>query len=234
MNVTPGKRIFRELERRGIRPSHVMEVGVYFPETSNVYDWIEAGVRATLVEPDPASIARIRERFAGHANVELHPVAIVEEPGPVRLVQRNASTFLSTVASSPALVNDGYRLDEADTFEVLGVRCDAVDDGTVDVLSVDVEGSEWGVIQGLRSRPAVISVETHGAAYVNPHWSDIHAWMEREGYAVWYRDRTDTVFARRSVITPNRVDRLRLWAMNGYLALRRQRKRLSRRLKRRA
>ena len=43
----------------------------------------------------------------------------------------------------------------------------------IDLLSVDTEGCEWFVLQTLRSRPAVISIETHGGLYLNPHRDEI-------------------------------------------------------------
>lgn len=232
MNTTANKRIYQALNRKRFTPRHVMEVGVYYPETSNIFDWIEAGVRTTLIEPDPASIARIEKRFRGYKDVTLHRVAIVDRAGTVRLAQRDASTFISTLAASPAMINDGYEVRAEDTFEVTGVTMDTVDDGSVDLLSVDVEGSEWPVIRHLVSRPAVISVETHGAAYINPHWQDIHEWMRREGYVIWYRDKSDTVFVRPAVVRPTWVDRLRLVFMDRYLAARRVRKQRRARLRR--
>jgi hypothetical protein len=91
MNDQPEKRLFRELERKGYRPTHVAEVGVWMPEMSNVFDYIEAGVRSTLVEPDPASIRRIRDRFAGHDHVTLHELAAYDFDGELELSQRDAS-----------------------------------------------------------------------------------------------------------------------------------------------
>ena len=83
----PNKTIFRRLEARGFSPSHVAEVGVYMPETSNVYDYIEAGVRATLVEPDVASIERIEARFGEYPAVTLHRVAAYDYEGELTLTQ---------------------------------------------------------------------------------------------------------------------------------------------------
>ncbi len=208
------------------------EVGVYFPETSNVLDFIEAGVRTTLVEPDPECIRRIRDRFGDLPHVTLHPVAIHETVGTLRLVQRDASTYVAGVAASPAQVNDGYREQEADVFEVEAMPFDAIDDGTIDLLSVDIEGSEWQVIRNLVSRPAVVSVETHGAAYVNPDLAHILAWAHAAGYRIWYKDRTDTVFVRPESIRITLVDRARLAFMEIYLRFRRLRKRARLRLAR--
>lgn len=216
--------LYNKVGGKGFRPTHVAEVGVWSPETSNIYRFIRDGIRCTLVEPDPESLRKIREHFAGQDNVTLHPVAILDRKGQIELVQRGPSTYFAGLESSPAVVNDEYELNKADTFVVEATTFDEIDDGTIDLLSVDVEGSEWFVIQGLASRPAVVSVETHGALYTNPRLSEISTWMASNEYGIWYKTKTDTVFARPESIRISMVDRLRLLLMNGYLAWRRFKK----------
>ena len=113
MNDRPEKRLYRMLEKKGFRPTHVVEVGVWMPEMSNIFDYIEAGIRTTLVEPDHASIARIKERFGAYDNVTLHEVAAYDFEGELELSQRDASTFVSELEASPAIVNDGYEVSRA-------------------------------------------------------------------------------------------------------------------------
>lgn len=228
MRRSRSKLLFRMTARKGFIPSHVAEVGVYLPDASNIFDFIEAGVRCTLVEPDPASIEKIRERFGAAANVTLHAVAAYDTNGELELVHRKASTFVAQLVSSPAMVNDGYQLDARDKFTVEARTFDRVDDGTIDLLSVDTEGSEWFVIKHMKSRPAIISLETHGAAYVNHYLDEILSWMRQHGYRMWYKDKTDSVFARRDKVAVTLTDTLRLAGMNGYIALRRQRRRFNR------
>ena len=56
--------LYRRVTRKGLLPAHVAEVGVHHPESSNVYRFIQDGVRATLVEPEPEAIAQIKQHFA--------------------------------------------------------------------------------------------------------------------------------------------------------------------------
>lgn len=228
---TGTKLIFEMTVRKGFTPSHVAEVGVYLPEASNIYDFIQAGTRCTLVEPDPSSIEKIRRSFAANRNVTLHTVAVYDTNGKLELVHREASTFAADLASSPAIINDGYKIDNRDKFTVEAVTFDRIDDGTIDLLSVDTEGSEWFVIKHMKSRPAIISLETHGAAYVNHYLSEILAWMQQNNYRVWYKDKTDSVFARRDRIEVTFADRIRLFFMDMYVSLRRQRKKLKQLIK---
>ena len=226
MNEQPLKKLYVRLQKKGYRPSHVAEVGVYIPETSNVFDYIEAGVRTTLVEPDPASIERIETRFGDYPNVTLHRVAAYDFEGTLDLSQREASTFVSELATSPAIVNDGYVVSDEDKFSVDCTTFDKIDDGSIDLISIDTEGSEWFVIKYMSSRPDVISIETHGAAYENPHIDDIRSWMSTNGYAVLFKDKSDSVYIREDRIPRSIGDRLALGWKNVMLAARRLRKRV--------
>src|ERR1700761_3068937 len=157
------KKIHRKTVSKKIKINQVCEVGVFLPEMSNILDFIVTDrVRTMLVEPDPKCIEAIKSYFGGYENVSLQPVAVYDYHGFLELVQRNASTFVSDLPYSPAQINDDYHIRKEDTFKVPCVRFDEIDDGNIDLLSIDTEGSEWYVLKYLKSRPAVISVETHG------------------------------------------------------------------------
>lgn len=220
--------LYTKVSQRGLSPAHVAEVGVWLPETSNIYKFITSGVRTTLVEPDPKSIHAIRQAFADLDNIVIHPVAILDRKGQIELVQRGPSTYFAGLADTPAQVNDQYELDQADTFSVEATTFDEVDDGSIELLSVDVEGCEWYVIQSLVSRPAVISVETHGALYTNPNLSEISTWMSANNYEIWYKTRTDTVFVTGNSIRVGATDRFKLLLTNAGLRFRAMRKRIGR------
>ncbi len=226
MNDRPEKRLFRKLETKGFRPQHVVEVGVWMPEMSNIFDYIEAGIRTTLVEPDGASIERIKDRFGDYENVTLHEVAAYDFEGELELSQRDASTFVSELEASPAIVNDGYEVTDDDKFTVKCTTFDTLDDGSIDLISVDTEGSEWFVIKYIKSRPDVISIETHGAAYTNPHLDKITSWMANNGYSLYFKDKSDSVYVRPERIKLGMGDRLALAWTDFRLGLRRFRKRL--------
>lgn len=218
------KSLFARLAVRGFKPSHAAEVGVFKPQTSNIYEFIKAGVKTTLVEPDPKSIKQIKEHFAGFKNITLHEVAIFDRNGEIELIQREASTFVSELKISPAILNDNYQITDGDKFVVKAVTFDKVDDGSIDLLSIDVEGSEWYILKTMKSRPAIISLETHGGAYLNPFLLDINLWMKNNGYKVWYKTNTDTVFVKPAIIVISPVERILLKCANFYLEFTRLRK----------
>lgn len=193
---------------------------------SHVRPWAEQDVRTTLVEGDPESARRIDTECGSHPHITVRAVAVTAEDGPVALVRRGPSSYLGGIAGPPAVVNDGYRFDETDVVRVPGVRFDRIDDGSIDLLSVDIEGGEWDVLRRMVSRPAVLKVETHGAAYLNPQLEAIRDWAASRGYRVLFKDRTDTVWVDPGVIRVGPLDRLRLLWTELRLVLRRFRKRL--------
>jgi FkbM family methyltransferase len=227
MRAGTEKKLYGKVRSKNLAVTHVCEVGVWLPEMSNVLDFIiKDRLRTTLVEPDPKSIAAIKTYFRDYPNVELLPFAAFDHDGTLELVQRNASTFVSTLPYSPAQVNDHYQIRKEDTFTVECRRFDELDDATIDLLSVDTEGSEWYVINYLKSRPLVISVEMHGKSYLNPYYNEIAAWMAHEGYDKWYMDKTDIVYYKKGAFTITDAEKRQLAWMDFYVRFRRFRKRL--------
>ncbi len=190
------KKLYTKVKKIPITVRHVAEVGVYLPETSNILGFIEERCKSDLVEPDPLALEKIHLRFAGYDNVSIHPYAVYNERTILGLYRTNASTFVETLPASPALVNDNYTPIEEDRFEVETRLFSDLDDGTIDVLSIDTEGCEWYVLETMKSHPAVISLETHGKRYTNPFIDKIDEWIQRHSYKVWYRDKSDTVYIR--------------------------------------
>lgn len=220
------KRIYKKCQQKNFTPQHVAEVGVYLPNVSNVVDFAKTGIKTTLVEAHPTYVAEIQVYFEKYANVSLFPVAIADTPGQLRIVTRGASTYVEHISHSPSVVNDGYQIDESDVISVPAERFDNIDDGTIDLLSIDIEGSEWYVIKHLKSRPAVISVETHGKLYRNPFLPEIQAWMDTNGYHAWYKDKSDTVYAKTSVLPTTATERITLLFKDFRINLRTRKSRL--------
>jgi FkbM family methyltransferase len=226
--------LYRKLSAKGFRPAHVAEVGVHKPTSSNVYDYIMQGVRCTLVEPDPDSALAIRHYFAGQPNVTLHSVAVYDHPGQLELVRRGPSTFVAELTDTPATVNDRYQLNENDKFVVEARTFDQIDDGTIDLLSVDTEGSEWFVIKHMISRPSVISIETHGALYRNPYLDRISEWMKANDYILLFKATSDSVFVKRGEVEVNTHDKITQELINVYLGYKRLAKRVEHTIMRRS
>ncbi len=189
--------LYKKIKKLNFNPQHVAEVGVHFPETSNILLFIENGCRADLFEPDPLCIAKIMERFKGYKNVNIHPYAIYDKATTLELYRVGSSSFVKNLKTSPAIINDKYLTNNDDLFYAEARLFKDFDDGTIDLLSVDTEGCEWYVIKYMISRPAIISLETHSKRYKNPYLKEIQNWMKDNGYKIWYKDQSDTVYIKK-------------------------------------
>ncbi len=224
-------RLYRMCGKKGLRPALVAEVGVYLPETSNILGFIREGVPAMLVEADPVTVEKIRAYFAPFPGVRIHPFAVWDGNGRISLYRAGASTFASDLSASPALINDAYVRNDKDRFEADAVRFSEIDDGDIDLLSIDIEGAEWYVLKHMRSRPLAIALETHSAQYHNPNLAQIERWMRDNGYERWFMDHTDSVYARRDKVGFSRSERLLNQIKNALAILRHRLKGIKRAIK---
>jgi FkbM family methyltransferase len=210
------KILYENCQKKNLKFSHVMEVGVYYPETSNVLGFIRDNVKTSLVEADPLCVEKIRKHFQDRKNIIIFPCAVWEKEEAVEMFRAKASTFIGSISASPALVNDGYVANDKDRFVANGRPFNAIDDGTIDLLSIDIEGAEWCVIKNMVSRPRVIALEMQAGTYINPKIGEIKNWMRRSGYTVWFLDDTDCVYVKRGSVSFTLVERLVL-AKNNFL-----------------
>jgi len=194
-------RLYKKTKKLRMEIKHVVEVGVYSPQSSNVLGFIKDGIKADLFEPDPLRVEEIMNCFSAKANVSIFPVAIYKENGSIPLYRAGASTFVAELDSSPALINDNYKQDQKDMFYAEARVFSEFDDGAIDLLSVDTEGCEWYVIEKMKSRPLVISIETGWKRYRNPHLDKLKRWMTDNRYKKWYRNGSDTVFIKKEIPT---------------------------------
>jgi FkbM family methyltransferase len=200
-------KLHEKLSAKNISFHHVCEVGVYIPATSNIIDFIKAGIPATLVEADPEIAAQVKAAFAPY-KAQVHAVAVWDTNGTLKMSRAASSTFATELPTSPALENDRYRISDATTFEVPCVQFSTIDDGTIDLLSIDIEGGEWYVLKHLRSSPKVLSIETHGKYYTNPFLAEITGWLEAHSYVLWYKDGSDSVYIKEGLFDVGLADEL--------------------------
>jgi FkbM family methyltransferase len=210
MNTRSNKLLYRKVSSKTIPIQKVCEVGVYLPETSNIIDFIKEGKETILVEPEPNSIQAIKSYFQDYSNVTLIPVAIYKHNGTLTLAKAEASTFVSDLPMSPALINDQYQIDATKNIDVECKVFSDIDEGDIDLLSIDTEGSEWYVLLTMVSRPKIISIETHGKFYVNPFLKDIKNWMKENDYQVWFKDNSDSVFCKKGLFNLSLKEKMTL------------------------
>lgn len=195
--------LFTETKRIGLPIQSVCEVGVYFADKCTLRGFIDAKLPTTLVEADPKCAHDLERAFGAFPNVKIVRKAIWHEYTQLKFFRANASTFASNVGGSPAEVNDSYKPKEEDSFSVETILFSDIDPGNFDLVLIDVEGAEYNVLQHMKSRPKVLSLEMRASAYQNPRTPEISRWLNDNNYTLWFHNDTDTVFIRKDC----RVDR---------------------------
>lgn len=203
--------LYKRLKGKGYSPNCVAEVDVYYPETSVIYDYIVEGIDSILVEADPDIAKIIREKFSSYGNVLLYEVAVYDSDSEIELVKSGASSFVSSIYSSPAKINDELRIENSVKSIVKATTFDKLDNGKIDLLSIDIEGCEWFVLKNLKSQPTVISVETHGGIYQNPFYFEIKKWFSKNNYILWYKTKSDSIYVKNGSIIVSIFDRFNLF-----------------------
>lgn len=129
------------------RPRLIFDVGAYLGDVTQKYVEIFPSANVVAFEPFPASAAVTRQRFAEHPKVEVCELAIGEQSGRRTLhANQHAATnsLLAQTADSPA-VQAGSQIQ---------VECRRLDDlaDNPDILKLDVQGGELGVVRGGRAK----------------------------------------------------------------------------------
>jgi FkbM family methyltransferase len=213
--------LVRMLTKKNYTPEYICEVGVWHPETSNIKYYIDKKIKTLLIEPDPESIELIKNEWKDKNNITLKTFACTDFEGTIELHKAGSSSFITSSVASPAIVNDSFNPKKNESIKVDAKKFSCVDSGNIDLISIDTEGSEWFVIKHMISRPNVISIETHGGYYINPYLIDIKGWMDDNGYDVWFKDNSDTVYVKKDVISICYDERLQLMFKNIHLLVRR-------------
>lgn len=183
--------------------NHVVEVGVWTPKVCRAKPFILAGKRVELFEPEPNAYQQLADAYKNYPNTKVFNLAITDHEGTETLVWCDQGSFLANVEKPPLIQDDPLHVWTKNYYETrpkMEVKCDTFekyDDGTIDMLLLDMESSEWHVINRLKSRPRIVGVETHHEnRSTNPFIKEIHDWMNRNYYKVWFRNTLDSYFIR--------------------------------------
>lgn len=212
-------RLFNKLKTKNYTPKNICEVGVYLPEASNLIDFINNDTPTTLVEADPVCITKLKSYFANKKNITIIESAVFDYNGTIELCRSSASTFISILDQSPALINDNYKINDTEKFATKSILFSEIDKGDFDLISIDIEGAEWQVIKHMVSRPNIISIETHGKFYTNPNLKNILDWMNKNNYQIWYKTGSDTIFTKKGIFPIKLIEKIQLYIRNFEIQL---------------
>jgi FkbM family methyltransferase len=177
-----------------------MEVGVYTADQCRLKEFIEAGTRVQLFEPNPFAFETLELKFKKYPNCTINRLAISDHVGKVKMKLNGSQTFISTINKPPCVSDDPHRVCRPDLmteFEVDAKPISEFDDGSIDLLLVDTEGHEWEVIKTLKSRPIIVGLECHHEnRYTNPNIEKINQWANENHYKILFINTGDKYFIR--------------------------------------
>lgn len=149
--------------------------------------------RTVMIEPDPVMAANARRNYPW---AEIHQVAIAETAGTANLRKLNGASYIKGIAWAPAFDACPRRAKKAGKVAVSTIPFTLVDDGKIDLINLDCEGSEWFVLKNMVSRPAFLQIEIYEK---HGHYREIMAWLEENGYFERKRwGNANRIFLRRS------------------------------------
>ena len=142
-------------------------------------------------EPIPELQQRLRESFADRQNVHVHPVALGRRAGtvPLHITAHDPASSLM----SPSKWNWAYwqhRMDVVRTIRTPLVRLDSEVTGEVDVLKLDLQGSELAALEGatgLLPQTKIILTEVEFVELYDgqPLFSELDAFLREQGFRLY-------------------------------------------------
>ena len=214
---------FPLFNKTGSKAVHVVEAGPSFPDTATCcnelirqswHDYLckkypdsyatAAGYlpgRFSLIDPRQEVCEALSLLWGHLENVTIYQAALADYDGAVDINFAGGSSYVDGI-TSPCEMNDNKSA-VIGKFEAKCGKFSVIDDGTVDVLIADVEGSEWFVLKHMHSRPCIIQLETHSLdpsspeqEYINPYIDEIDEWMRTNQYVRYKMLYGDTIFLR--------------------------------------
>ncbi|HEX8771269.1 MAG TPA: FkbM family methyltransferase, partial [Acidimicrobiales bacterium] len=161
--------------------------------------WHRLGDRCLAIgfDPDGAECDRLAEQYAGSPSVRLVPQGLGPEAGTATLyMTKNPGgyslmpTVSDVVERHPAL--EGGRVVGTSSVEVttLDGWCEAEGIRGVDVIKIDTQGSELGILQGAAQvldsvRAVEVEVEFNPLYEGVPLFGDIDRYLREKGFVLW-------------------------------------------------
>lgn len=142
-------------------PKLIIDAGSHIGASVAYFAARYPGCRVVGLEASPSTFARLRANTAVFPNVEVHNVALAPEDGTATFYERAAGW------ESSLLPRGGGRRVDVPAMSLMSVLAMLGADH-VDLLKIDIEGAEYGVLEAFRPAPGVIDVVV----------GEIHSWMD--------------------------------------------------------
>ena len=148
--------------------------------------------RALFVEPDPQMAAEAAINFPW---AEILRVAVAASVGTANLRKLKGASYIKGIPWAPMFAKSQEKCRAAGKVTVPTMPFNMIDDGQIDVLNLDCEGSEWFVISNMSSRPLLIQIELYPA---NNWHRELVAWFAENGYVEIKRWGRSNIIYRRA------------------------------------
>lgn len=181
LHATPRWRL-QSLAERGFQARHVVDIGAYHGEFSELARQIFPQARLTLLEGAPDALRVLEQRLMHWPDLQLHKVLAGDASGDVHfLLEHSNSRVISADLASRSPPERVVRVPQRRLDELLAGQ-------DIDLLKIDVQGHELAVLEGatavLRRTRAVlveVSILQIGLA---PPWRSVLDLLEAAGFVL--------------------------------------------------
>lgn len=168
-----------------MRYNHVVEIGAGDSASSRGLPMMTHADKVTLYEPNSILWKELNHAAAGMDNVSVVNAAVSDGSEFVRLYHVG---YASYVEKSPSFLGTSIESEGAQFLfpllrEVRAVSVGVAIPSDVDYLILTANGSEYEILLGMKTRPAIIRTKHY--CHAAQHWfvyNQIEGWMKANGY----------------------------------------------------
>lgn len=175
-------------------PKVIFEIGVGNPNICRTVGWMnKLDTRVVMFEPNPKTFKDLQAAFGAVPNVTIHNIALFDKASEIEFSLDGDSSYVSSVRS-PTVNNAPVEyVASREKIKVQAWPLSAFDTGTIDLVLLDAEGSEFKIISTMVSRPKLVIVETHDQSkYFTPDIDKLQHWFANNGYRKVKEEVTDS------------------------------------------
>lgn len=177
-------------------PKVMFEIGCgNLIETRSTYCWDELDTcDFYLFEPNKNFCDNLIKHAGKRKNVHIFNYAILDEEKDIELTGDGSCGYIKGYKGASITNNQGYKLDNTNLITNKAFPLSHFDNGDIDHLYLDTEGTEWFALKTMISRPSIIDIEMIVNGHENPYYHEILKWMKDNLYLFIFELNNDYIF----------------------------------------